>query len=42
MVPSLVSVATTNRGKRGFNENVNDNYLLYFVAQKLHRICNKM
>lgn|GEM_PF-2149792 len=40
MVPSLVSVTTKRRGKEHFNENVNDNYLLYIVAKKLHRICN--
>lgn len=36
MVPSLVSVATKRRKMRERNENVNDNYLLYMVAQKLH------
>lgn len=36
MVSSLVSVATTRRRMRTRNENVNDNHLLYIVAQKLH------
>lgn len=36
MVPSLVSFATKRRKMRKRNENVNDNYLLYIVAQKLH------